>query len=466
MNKKFKMDELPPELQTLVDQYIEAKQSLYGYDEETLSKKVSHLYENIRSVTVTSKLTGLVKGYYKPKAKTLTISEATWLNGLDKETFIHELNHAWNTDKNRINILPRKWSAEKKRKYTTLNEMINEAETQILIGKNEPEKETAKVGISAASAIVGNSGGSALDSGLKAPGRFHCYSDVECLFETLVTVSNTTPIEFLKAIDGKDVDGIAEFMAKRTGHTKDRMLEYIDVIAENTYVSKNNKDKKTEERFQAIYDESARLIEESTLLDEIKSENHEKLSCVQDRLILTSGVYRTYIGKEKGEELKKARRLMIGSRRDKEKLETIKEKAEQGELNGPETFLEKARTIIRHPEYSKKLSPFVQPDWGDEGIKKIDIQKSGRILLLDHSIDDRSIFRKIMDRFKSRNVPKMAVAKSVQLKPIAMVEPQMTKLSEINNLEEITNYYESTEQNIAVDGMNMDSKTNEVEEIF
>ena len=466
MKKTFKMEELPPELQTLVDQYVEAKQSLYGYDEETLNKKVEHLYKNIKSVIVTSKLDGLVKGYYKPKAKTLTISEATWLNGLDKETFIHELNHAWNTDKDRINAIPGKWKREKKRKYTTLNEIINEAETQILIGKNEPEKESTKVGIGAASAALGNSGGSAVEIGVKAPGRFHCYSDAECLFETLVTVSNTTPTQFLKAIDGKDIDGIAEFMASRTGLTKDRMLEYIDVIAENTHVNKNNEDKKIEERFQAIYDESARLIEESTLEDEIKSENQEKLSCVQDRLILTSGVYRTYIGKEKGEELKKARRLMIGSRRDKEKLETIKEKSEQGELNGSEKFLEKARTIIRHPEYSKKHSPFVQPDWGDEGVKKIDIQKSGRILLLDHSIDDRSIFRKMIDRFKSRNVPKMAVAKPVQLKPIAMVEPQMTKLSEIKSSEEITNYYESTEQNIAVDGMNIDSKTNELEEIF
>ena len=131
MKKTFKMEELPPELQTLVAQYVEAKQSLYGYDEETLNKKVEHLYKNIKSVIVTSKLDGLVKGYYKPKAKTLTISEATWLNGLDKETFIHELNHAWNTDKDRINVIPRKWKREKKRKYTTLNEIINEAETQI-----------------------------------------------------------------------------------------------------------------------------------------------------------------------------------------------------------------------------------------------------------------------------------------------------------------------------------------------
>ena len=244
MKKTFKMEELPPELQTLVDQYVEAKQSLYGYDEETLNKKVEHLYKNIKSVIVTSKLDGLVKGYYKPKAKTLTISEATWLNGLDKETFIHELNHAWNTDKDRINAIPRKWKREKKRKYTTLNEIINEAETQILIGKNEPEKESTKVGIGAASAALGNSGGSAVEIGVKAPGRFHCYSDAECLFETLVTVSNTTPTQFLKAIDGKDIDGIAEFMASRTGLTKDRMLEYIDVIAENTHVNKNNEDKK------------------------------------------------------------------------------------------------------------------------------------------------------------------------------------------------------------------------------
>lgn len=462
MKKKFKMDELPFELKTLVDQYIEAKQSLYGYDDETLDKKVKHLYGNIRSITVTSELTGVVKGYYKPKAKTLTISEATWLNGLDKETFIHELNHAWNTDKNKINVITRKWSSEKKRKYNIFNEIINESETQILIGKNETEKGTAKIGIGAAAAITENGGG-ALYSGLKAPGRFHCYSDVECLFETLVTVSNTTPVEFLKAIDGKDVEGIAEFMAERTCHTKERMLEYIAIIAENTSVNKNNQDKKIEERFQSIYDESARLIEESTLEEEIKSENGEKLSCIQDRLLLTSGVYRTYIGKEKGEELRKARSLMIASTGDKQKLETFKEKVEKGELNGPEKFLEKARSIIKHPEYSKKHSPFVRPDWGDDGVKKIEIEKAGRILLLDHSIDERSVFRKIMDRFKNKNVPKIAVVQPVQLRPIARIEPQMTKLSEINSPEEITNYYNSVEQNKAVDSMNLERKTTEIE---
>ena len=72
----------------------------------------------------------------------------------------------------------------------------------------------------------------------------------------------------------------------------------------------------------------------------------------------------------------------------------------------------------------------------------------------------------MMDGFKSRNVPKISVAKTVQLKPIAMVEPQMTKLSEINSPEEITNYYDSVEQNKAVDSINLESKTTEVEEIF
>lgn len=465
MKKKFKMDELPPELESLVTQYIESKQSLYGYDKETLNKKVSQLYKNIRSITVTNKLISNVKGYYRYRAKTLTISEETWLNGLDKETFIHELNHAWNTDKNKINVIPRKWSLDKKRKYNIFNEIINEAETQILIGKNEPEKQTAKVGIGAAAAIAG-SGGSAVDSGLKAPGRFHCYTDVECLFETFVTVANTTPTQFLKAIDGKDVDEIAEFMAQQTGHTKERMAEYIDVIAENTLFNKNNKDKKLEERFQIIYDESARVIEESTLSEEVKSENGEKLCCVQDRLLLTSGVYRTYIGKEKGEELIKARRLIIGSTTEKEKLEAIKEKAEQGELNGPEKFLKKARNIIKHPEYSKKHSPFVRPDWGDEGVKKIDIEGSGRILLLDHSIDERSVFRKIIDRMKARHVPKIAMAPKLEFKKLSAIEPRMDKLEQVNSQEEIENYYIELQETYSTENPNLCKAKTEVEEIF
>ena len=138
---------------------------------------------------------------------------------------IHELNHAWNYEKGKrcnIFLLPIKFSDYKK--YLYIMETINEAETQILC--SEPLKRADIT----------------YDSKLgEFSGNYRIFE--ESIFKTLCIICNQNGIEFLRSIEGMDINQLISYISQKTGYSISETTNYLDKLGLLHYTVQNSYNK-------------------------------------------------------------------------------------------------------------------------------------------------------------------------------------------------------------------------------
>ena len=98
-------------MQGLMNDFLEAKRSFYGWDEDTFNRKADNFKKNIKKVTFKPNARGgNVKGVYMPtKSKLVLGMDGDSISSQETNIVVHELNHAFNHEPGkRINLLKTK----------------------------------------------------------------------------------------------------------------------------------------------------------------------------------------------------------------------------------------------------------------------------------------------------------------------------------------------------------------------
>lgn len=225
--KKKEVDILSsPGFKQLLFDFCKAKQAVYNYSPEEFNKKVENFFGNIdKMIFITSNNPlRIFRGMYKPNKKEIVLkfNPNEEFTSEQMQTIIHELNHAWNCEPKRRGIFLRPIKELKKRiknplDFKLMDEVINEAEVQILLSQQLKSKVTNRD---------------------NTDGRFNGYVQHEPIFEVLCILCNQTGVEFLRDIEGKDILGIISHISNKTKIPEDEVTIKFQEIA--TLISKMN----------------------------------------------------------------------------------------------------------------------------------------------------------------------------------------------------------------------------------
>ena len=259
-------------MQGLMNDFLEAKRSFYGWDDETFRQKSENFHANVRKVKFRPQYHDVDHiGRYNCKNGTVVLDmEGTDVGSFHARGIAHELNHAFNYEKGkRMNLLDGKNLRKSAKKYNLLSEIINEAEAQVLFAREYSQA-----------------------LGKEIPEQFSSYRDLEPIFKTLCICTNQDAVGFLGNIEGKGLDEFVDYFAEASGHTKDEAWEYIDSISDqmNGILEQGKKIKDISElenvtQYQTIYDMSASYITTSSLDDISRQEMTERLISIQPEVI-------------------------------------------------------------------------------------------------------------------------------------------------------------------------------------
>ncbi len=269
MKKKIIYREESPNLKKVMEDFCKAKQSIYQYSPEEYEQKVKNFYENVQSIqflqtTLLSAAIGQGGGFARKKGNiVLRTKESDYKgrNRLDSHTMqvlIHELNHAWNYEKNkRLGIISKPLTKSRIMKYMYIMEAINEAEAQLLCS------EDLKFGASGDRKYIPDEK------------EFLGYGIEETsIFQMLCTVCNQTGFDFLKSIEGMTIEGIISHISTRTGCSIDDTTQYFEKFAELSLNARKEKGKITSKIAKA---ELKRSLKYARMSKEEKEEFIENL---------------------------------------------------------------------------------------------------------------------------------------------------------------------------------------------
>ena len=259
-------------MQILMDDFLQAKRSFYNWDDETFKQKSENFKSNVKKVKFRSERRySQSMGHYNYRnGKVVLDMDGSDIRSFETRGIVHELNHAFNYEKGkRLNLLDGKNIRKSAQKYQALSEIINEAETQVLFDRSYNQA-----------------------LGRQEPEGFSTYQDLETVFKTLCICTNQNAVQFLRGIEGKDLDEFVEDFAKNSGHTTVEAQKFIDLVSEQMEDIKKQ-GKKIKEfadlnnitQYQTIYDMSASYIEDSSFDEHSRREMQEKLISIQPEVI-------------------------------------------------------------------------------------------------------------------------------------------------------------------------------------
>jgi hypothetical protein len=233
------------EFKPILNSFFEMKQSVYGIDDAEMEEKIKETMSNIKNIKYTNKAN--IEALYNFNKNEIVIgkemSNQIKKNGLDYkilENIFHEISHAYDhksstESKNQKYLVDGKKAKLKSMygqginpfekgkiktgKYMQLDECINEAKTQVLLQLGHNSSSTP---------------------GDSSKLRFNGYQELQPIFETLCSVNNMDYLEFLKNIEGKDINEISHMMSEKNGISKDKTDKYLEELCESIIdISKN-----------------------------------------------------------------------------------------------------------------------------------------------------------------------------------------------------------------------------------
>lgn len=290
---KYKVKE---EFKPILSSFFEMKQRIYNLADNEVIEKIKETMYNIRGIKYSNNAKIEVAYNYIKKEIILgkNISKQMRKGGLNYtiiQSVFHELSHMYDfkveyhTKNHLINsknikaapILKKgihllEDGVIKNEKYILLDECLNEAKTQVLLQ-------------------LGNSSSSKL--------KFNVYQELQSVFETLCSVNNMDYLEYLKHIEGKDINDISYMMSNDSGLPKEQIDEYLEDVAEFTInISTNAKnyinsygltdDEKKEymensfKDYEKIYKASKIYIYDANVED--KELRYDRLNIVQNKV--------------------------------------------------------------------------------------------------------------------------------------------------------------------------------------
>lgn len=217
-----------PNLQKMMKDFCLAKQAVYNYDTKTFAKKVDNFERNIKSLVIVDESSQTPNEHTKGKfirrdGKVLIYikSPTAQFSISDLQTIVHELNHAWNYEEGkRGNIIPIPTTDSDYKKYSNIMEALNEAETQILFSDKLKKEDISY------NSIYG-----------EFCGAYKIFE--ESIFDTLCIICNQNGLEFLRNIDGMDINELISYVSKRTGYSIEETTQYIDCLGLLHYTIKD-----------------------------------------------------------------------------------------------------------------------------------------------------------------------------------------------------------------------------------
>lgn len=287
------------EFKPILTNFFEMKQSVYHLKDTDIEQKIRETMCNIRDIKYTNKTElDIVYSYIKNEiiiGKDISIQiKKNGLNYNNIQCIFHELSYAYDSipfsnskrktfivDGEKIKIKPMlkqgihpfENGVLKTSKYALLDECLNEAKTEILlqIGNNSPK-------------LI-----------------FNEYQELQPVFETLCAVNNMKYLEFLKNIEGKDINEISTIMSLRNGNPKDETDKYLENLAECcekmytnisyctlTYNSSDEEKRKYMEdsfkEYEKLYNFSKIYIYNANITD--KDLRYDKLNIIQNKVKL------------------------------------------------------------------------------------------------------------------------------------------------------------------------------------
>lgn len=262
-------------MQGLMNDFLEAKRSFYGWETQIFKQKADNFRGNIKKVKFQhSRFPG---GYHPNKGKLLFDMPGD-ISGEDVRVVAHELNHVFNHEKGkRVNLISTSKMRSSRKKYEYISEIINEAETSVLFSQPGMEE-------------VGNNPNN------QNVRRFYGYRTYESVFKTMCICNNQNAIQFLKGIEGVDINGLVEYFAEHSGHSFEEAKKYIDSLSGKTTLLEKQKklgivtrEKLPQIRnkmsaYQHIYNISREYIETSSIDDKARQEMLERLSSIQSEI--------------------------------------------------------------------------------------------------------------------------------------------------------------------------------------
>lgn len=230
MKKILRTKEESPNLQKIMRDFCAAKQAVYNYDAETFAKKVKNFEDNITNCLIIYKkeeegieITGT---FDSEKKRVIVISDSSKMqfSSIEMQRMTHELNHAWNyVYGKRVNIIVLPKESDAYKKYLCIMEALNEAETQVLCSDELKNQDPAH------------------KSGFREFSCYHLFE--ESIFKTLCVICNQNGIEFLRSIDGMDVNELISYISERTGYSLEETSNYLEQLGllHSTVMSSYNK---------------------------------------------------------------------------------------------------------------------------------------------------------------------------------------------------------------------------------
>lgn len=245
-------------MQGFMNDFLEAKRSFYGWDEETFNRKADNFRSNVKKVKFKPQAQGgNVKGVYMyKKGKVVLAMDGDNVDSRDTKSIAHELNHAFNhEDGKRMNLIKIEGKKIPKEmiRYKVLSEIVNEAETQVLFDKFG-----------------------------KTDRDFGLYIETQPVFEMLCVSCNQDATTFLRGIEGKDIDGLTSYIAEHSGHSLADAQSYVNAISDelNSFREKTAQDLQVVDREQPAYRKIVSINEnfiQSSQLDDSKKSNMQEL---------------------------------------------------------------------------------------------------------------------------------------------------------------------------------------------
>lgn len=275
MKKNIIYRDESPNLKKVMEDFCKAKQAIYQYSPEEYEQKVKNFYENVQSIqfiqtTLLSAAIGQGGGFARKKGNiVLRTKESNFkgrhrLSSHDMQVLIHELNHAWNYEKNkRLGIISKPLTKSRIMKYIYIMEAINEAEAQLLCSEDlkrgeffNPHRDSKYI---------------------PDENEFFGYGIEESsIFQMLCTVCNQSGSDFLKSIEGMTVEGIISHISTRTGCSIDDTTKYFDKFAELTLNARKEKGKITSKIAKAELKQNLKYVRMSKEEKEEFIENIDK----------------------------------------------------------------------------------------------------------------------------------------------------------------------------------------------
>lgn len=290
---KYKIRE---EFKPILTGFFEIKQSIYDLKDCEMEEKIIETMRNIKDIKYTNNPEIDMEYCYAKNEIVIgkDISDQIRKNGINYsiiQSFFHELSYAYDckvfpnakrkkylVDGEKIKIRPMlkqgihpfENGIPKTIKYVLLDECLNEAKTQILFQQGNK--------------LI-----------------FNEYEELQTVFEILCSVNNMNYLEFLRSIEGKNIDEISSMMSLKNGNPKDETDKYLENLAEcsekmytileSCVLSNLSKDEEKREymensykNYEKAYDISKIYIYNANIED--KNLRYDRLNIVQNKVNL------------------------------------------------------------------------------------------------------------------------------------------------------------------------------------